>query len=132
MGIWSAVSEETYREVTAEQVATRSDGSHQPSLAPAEGSGKEWLRFPAAATEEWSVILVAGLVTKFSLCVSADIRRTRPRRIVPSRHVYRETSGEGVGTSVRAKCRWCVPGQFNPDFVNPSHTEPTPQTFSDH
>ena len=49
---------------------------------------------------------------------------------VPSRHVYREKLGEGVGTVSKAKCRWCVLGHRDPDIRQLERSSPTPQTSS--
>ena len=65
-----------------------------------------------------------------SSCSKRDIRKHLSHRIVPSRHVYREKPGEGVGAVSKAKCRWCVLGHRDPDIRQVERSSLTPQTSS--
>ena len=68
----------------------------------------EWPRFLQATVAEWAAILDTSAVTIISPAAAKDIRKNLSHRVVPSRHVYREKPGEGVGAASKAKCRWCV------------------------
>jgi hypothetical protein len=92
----------------------------------------EWPRFLAATVKEWKAILDTGAVTIISPKTANEIRHSHPDRIVPSRHVYREKPGEGVGACSAAKCRWCVLGHRDPDIMELERSSPTPQTSSIH
>ena len=90
----------------------------------------EWPRFLQATVAEWAAILDTSAVTIISPAAARDIRKHLSHRIVPSRHVYREKPGEGVGTVSKAKCRWCVLGHRDPDIRQLERSSPTPQTSS--
>ena len=90
----------------------------------------EWPRFLQATVAEWTAILDTSAITIISPTAAKDIRKHLPHRIVPSRHVYREKPGEGVGTASKAKCRWCVLGHRDPDIRHLERSSPTPQTSS--
>ena len=90
----------------------------------------EWPRFLQATVAEWTAILDTSAVNIISPAAAEDIRKHLPHRIVPSRHVYREKPGEGVGATSKAKCRWCVLGQRHPDIRFLERSSPTPQTSS--
>ena len=64
-------------------------------------SDSEWPRFLQATVTEWAAILDTSATTIISPAAARDIRKHLSHRIVPSRHVYREKPGEGVG-AVRA------------------------------
>ena len=87
-------------------------------------------RFTAAMIKEWKSILATGAVTIISPEAARDIERLRPDRIVPSRHVFREKPGEGLGAPSTAKARWCVLGHLDPDLLELERAAPTPQTVS--
>ena len=93
-------------------------------------SDSEWPRFLQATVAEWAAILDTSAVTIISPAAANDIRNHLSHRIVPSRHVYRETPGEGVGAVSKAKCRWCVLGHRDPDIRQLERSSPTPQTSS--
>ena len=59
----------------------------------------EWPRFLQATVAEWTAILDTSAVNIISPAAAEDIRKHLPHRIVPSRHVYREKPGEGVGAT---------------------------------
>ena len=90
----------------------------------------EWARFLQATVTEWAAILDTSAVTIISLAAAKDTRKHLFHRIVPSRHVYREKPGEGVGAVSKAKCRWCVLGHRDPDIRQLERSSPTPQTSS--
>ena len=90
----------------------------------------EWPRFLQATVAEWTAILDTSAITIISPTAAKDIRKHLPHRIVPSRHVYREKPGEGVGAASKAKCRWCVLGHRDPDIRHLERSSPTPQTSS--
>ena len=90
----------------------------------------EWPRFLQATVTEWTAILDTSAVTIISPAAAKDIRKYLSHRIVPSRHVYREKLGEGVGAVSKAKCRWCVLGHRDPDSRQLERSSPTPQTSS--
>ena len=87
-------------------------------------------RLPQATVAEWTAILDASAVTIISPAAAKDTRRHLSHRIVPSRHVYCEKPGEGVGAASKAKCRWCVLGHRDPDIRQFERSSPTPQTSS--
>ena len=89
-------------------------------------------RFLQATVAEWAAILDTSAVTIISSAAAKDIRKHMSHRIVPSRHVYREKLGEGVGAASKAKCRWCVVGHRDPDTRQIERCSPTPQTSSIH
>ena len=64
-------------------------------------SDSEWPRFLQATVTEWAAILDTSTVTIISPAAARDIRNHFSHRIVPSRHVYREKPGEGVGSDPR-------------------------------
>ena len=76
----------------------------------------EWPRFLQATMAEWAAILVTSAVTIISPAAAKDTRKHLLHRIFPSRHVYREKPGDGVGAASKAKCRWCVLGHRDPDI----------------
>ena len=88
----------------------------------------EWPRFLQATVAELAAILGTSTVTIISRVAAKDIRKHLSHRIVPSRHVYREKPGEGVGAASKAKCRWCVLGLRDPDIGQLERSSPTPQT----
>ena len=90
----------------------------------------EWPRFLQATVAESAAILDTSAVTIVSPAAAKDIRNNLSHRIVPSRHVYREKPGEGVGAASKAKCRWCVLGHRDPDIRQLERSSPTPQTSS--
>ena len=90
----------------------------------------EWPKFHEATIKEWEAILETTAVTIISPKAAKDIYRTCPDRIIPSRHVYREKPGEGVGSCSTAKARWCVQGLHDPDLLKLERASPTPQTTS--
>ena len=90
----------------------------------------EWPRFLQATVTGWAAILDTSAVTIISPAAARDIRKHLSHRIVPSRHVYREKPGEGVGAVSKAKCRWCVLGHRDPDIRQLERSSPTPQTSS--
>ena len=57
----------------------------------------EWPRFLQATVAEWTAIPDTSAITIISPTAAMDTRKDLPHRIVPSRHVYREKPGEGVG-----------------------------------
>ena len=90
----------------------------------------EWPRFLQATVAEWTAILDTSAITIVSPTAAKDIRKHLRHRIVPSRHVYRQNPGEGVGAASRAKSRWCVLGHRDPDIRHLERSSPTPQTSS--
>ena len=66
-----------------------------------------WPRFLQATVAEWTAILDTSAVTNVSPAAAKDIRKHLSHRIVPSRHVYREKSGEGVGAA-SVVCSWNI------------------------
>ena len=90
----------------------------------------EWPRFLQATVADWTTILNTSAVTIISPSAAKDIRKHLHHRIVPSRHVYREKPGEGVGAASKAKCRWCVRGHRDPDIRHLEGSSSTPQTSS--
>ena len=110
--------------VTATKI-TRTDELPRHKIPDAD-----WPRFEAATIAEWAAILATPAVTIISPAAARDIRRHQPDRIVPSRHVFREKPGEGVGAVSKAKCRWCVQGHRDPDIRQLERSSPTPQTSS--
>ena len=86
----------------------------------------EWPRVLQATVAEWTAILDTSAVTIISLAAAKDIRKHLSHRIVPSRRVYREKPGEGVGAASNGKCRWC------PDIRQLERSSPTPQTSSNY
>ena len=58
-----------------------------------------WRRFLQATVAEWGAILDTSAVTIISPAASKDTRKHLSHRTVPSRHVYREKPGEGVGAA---------------------------------
>ena len=90
----------------------------------------EWPRFLQATVSEWTAVQDTSAITTISPTATRDIRKHFSHRIVPSRHVYREKPGEGVGAASKAKCRWCVLGHRNPDIRHLERSSPTPQTSS--
>ena len=99
-------------------------------IFPNQITASDWPRFHAATIKEWKAILSTPAVTIISPEAAATIRRETPDRIVPSRHVYREKPGEGLGADSAAKCRWCVLGFHDPDLLELERASPTPQTSS--
>ena len=93
-------------------------------------SESEWPRFLQATVAEWTASWTLPLFRSFLLRQVNDIHKHLSHRIVPSRHVYREKPGEGVGAVSKAKCRWCVLGHRDPDIRQLERSSPTPQTFS--
>ena len=75
-------------------------------------------------------ILDTSAVTIISPAAAKDIRKHLSHRIVPSRHVYREKPGEGVGAVSKAKCWWCVLGRRDLALRQLERSCPTPQTSS--
>ena len=75
-------------------------------------------------------ILDTSAVPIISPAAVNDIHKHLSHRIVPSRHVYREKPGEGIGAVSKAKCRWCVLDHRDPDIRQLDRSSPTPQTFS--
>ena len=91
---------------------------------------QEWPRFLAATVKEWSAIFSTQAVTIIYPDNARKIIAQTPERVVPSRHVYREKPGEGIGACSSAKCRWCVLGHHDPDIMELKRSSPTPQTSS--
>ena len=79
---------------------------------------------------EWTAVLDTSAVTTISPGAARDIRKHLLHRIVPSRHVYREKPGKGVGAASKAKCRWCVLGHRDPDIRQLERSSLSPQTSS--
>ena len=88
----------------------------------------EWPQFLKAKPAEWTSILDTSAVAIISPAAVKKIRKHFLHRIGPSRHVYREKPGEGVGAASKAKCRWCVLGHRDPDIRHFKRSSPTPQT----
>ena len=93
---------------------------------PASG----WPRFLVATMKEWISILSTGAATILCPQAAAEIREHFPDCIVPSRHVYKEKPGEGLGSCSSAKCRWCVLGHRGQGILELERAAPTPQTTS--
>ena len=89
----------------------------------------EWPRFLQATVADWTTILNTSAVI-ISPSAAKDIRKHLYHRIVPSRHVYREKPGEGVGAASKAKCRWCDRGHRDTDIRHLERSSSTPQTSS--
>ena len=66
------------------------------------GPESEWPRVLLVTVAEWAAILDTSAVTIISLAAAKDTRKHLSHRIVPSRHVYRENPGEGVGAASKA------------------------------
>ena len=93
--------------------ARRTDELPRSKILP-----KHWPRFLEATVKEWESILSTGAVTIISPKQAETIRRDYPDRIIPSRHVFREKPGEGLGAASTAKCRWCVIGFRDADLLD--------------
>ena len=87
-------------------------------------------RFHQATVAEWTAILDTPAVTIISPTAAKQKRQHLSHRTGPSRHVYREKPGEGVGAASKATCRWCVLGHRDPDIRQLERSSPTPQTSS--
>ena len=87
-------------------------------------------RFLRATVSELTAILDTSAVTIISPAAAKDLRKHLSHRIVPSRHVFREKPGEGVGAVSKAICRWCVLGHRDPDIRQLERSSPTPRKYS--
>ena len=90
----------------------------------------EWPRFLQATVAGWAAILDTSAVTIISPAAAKDIRKHLSHRIVSSRRVHCEKTGEGVGAASQAKCRSCVLGHRDPDIRHRERFSRTPQTYS--
>ena len=135
---WDELFDQTCENITAKVCFCKSEFTGLTATRMTRGDelprhmipDSEWPRFLQATVAEWAAILDTSAVTIISPTAARDIRKHLSHRIVPSRHVYREKPGEGVGTVSKAKCRWCVLGHRDPDIRQLERSSPTPQTSS--
>ena len=135
---WDELFSNTCENITARVCSCRSEFTGLTATRMTRGDElprhlmpeSEWPRFLQATVAEWTAILDTSAVTIISPAAAKDIRKHLSHRIVPSRHVYREKPGEGVGAASKAKCRWCVLGHRDPDIRQLERSSPTPQTSS--
>ena len=121
---WDELFSNTCENITARVCFWRSDFTCLTATRMTRGDElprqmipeSEWPRFLQATMAEWAAILVTSAVTIISPAAAKDTRKHSFHRIFPSRHVYREKPGDGVGAASKAKCRWCVLGHRDPDI----------------
>ena len=121
---WDELFSNTCENVTARVCFSRSEFTGLTATRMTRGDElprrmipeSEWPRFLQATVAEWAAILDTSAVPIISPAAAKDIRKHLSHRTVPSRRVYREKPGEGVGAASKAKCRWCVLGHRDPDI----------------
>ena len=135
---WDELFSNTSENVTAQVNFCRSEFTGLTATRMTRGDDllrhmipeSEWPRFLQATVAEWAAILDTSAVTIISPAAAKDMRKHLSHRIVPSRRVYREKPGEGVGAASKVQCRWCVLGHRDPDIRQLERSSPTPQTSS--